>query len=488
MKRRAAIQHLGLGLAAGITLPGWLTSCTEEKINTRLNYEGVIGVIGAGAAGLCAADILLSAGLQVRIFEASAQIGGRVRSLNRFDTPGPALQVNPDNFPISDFPVELGAAEVWGSDAVWAKQVLQTGVPTLDYIPVATDHAYRINDELYLESVLANNEAFQAALAFYNTLLEKTGTGSVQQAIIEAGIDPTLYSTLNSWIGNQYGSRNDKLGLNPIVEIADRAVRNDTRLLISKNNMQDVLLARFDRAVKKVEVNSVIEQVDHAGEKVILSGSQGGSVFSTTVDHVIVAVPVQVMQTGKIQFTPALPGIKTSALNMMKMDASVRMFIEFKKNFWGNTLGHLQGGEKASSYFNAGLGRSANPRALSITAQGPLAQVLSDAGEQAPALILDELDLLYNGQATQNVRRTDSNEVLAVVMDWTKEPYIGGGTTYIKPGGSNQDRINLAAPVNDKLFFAGEATDTQGDADNLNGAIRSGMRAAEEIKLLVTAQ
>lgn len=486
MKRRTAIQHLGVGLAASMTLPAWLASCTEEKINTNLNYQGVVGVIGAGASGLCAADILLSAGVQVRIFEASDQVGGRVRSLSRFDTASDALKFNPEYFPISDFPVELGASEIIGSDGAWAKQLIQTGVLTLEYMPAATDHAYRINNELFLKSALTNDDAFQAALDFYNTLFEKTGNGSVQQAITDAGIDPSMFASLNSWIGNQYGTRNDKLGLTPLVDIIERAARNDTRLVVSKNNMQDVLLARFDRAVKKVEKNTIIEHVNYSGEKIVLTGIQQGAAFSVEVDHVIVTVPVSVIQSGKIQFTPSLPGVKTSALNKMQMDASVRMFIEFKKNFWSNTLGYVHGGEVAPSYFNAGLGRSDNPRALSITAQGPWAASLSDAGEDALPLILEELDLLYEGQATQNVRRTDDNKMLYVMMDWSKVPYIGGGTTYIKPGGSNQNRIDLAAPVADKVFFAGEATDTQGDSDNLNGAIRSATRAADEIKKLIT--
>jgi monoamine oxidase len=101
-------------------------------------------------------------------------------------------------------------------------------------------------------------------------------------------------------------------------------------------------------------------------------------------------------------------------------------------------------------------------------------------------VILAELDAVFNGQATENVRRDASNNVLSVIMDWTKVPYIRGGASYIKPGGSNADRISLSESVNGKVFFAGEATDIAGDAGTISGAIQSADRAASEVMETIT--
>lgn len=488
MKRRTVIQQLGMGLAAGLTLPAWLSACSEEKIKTTLQYDGVIGIVGAGASGLCAADILQSAGLKVRIFEASNQIGGRVRSLKRFNAPDEALKFNPDSFPVSDFPIELGASEIIGSDSVWAKQAAQTDVDTLDYLPYATDHAYLINNQLKLQSELTANASFLSAQNFYNSLSTLTGSGSVQQAINTASIDPSMNNVLEGWIGNTFGTNNSNLGLQALVDINDKITHDNKRLLLRKNNMQDVLLARYDKVTRKVETETIISHVNYSGEKIVLTGTQQGIAFTAEVDKVIVTVPVKIIQSDKIQFTPALPASKLTALSHMQMDNAVQMFIEFKKNFWGSTLGFIHGGEVTPMYYNAGLGRSVNARALSITAQGSWAETLSQAGEDAIQLVLQELDALYGGQATQNIRRTADDKMLYVLMDWSKVTYIGGGTAYVKPSGSNEDRVVLAETINEKLFFAGEATDTQGDFYNLSGAIRSATRAAEEIKLLVSDQ
>ena len=58
--------------------------------------------------------------------------------------------------------------------------------------------------------------------------------------------------------------------------------------------------------------------------------------------------------------------------------------------------------------------------------------------------------------------------------------------SYLRPGGSNQDRVNLSLPVGDLLFFAGEATDTVGEAGTVNGALQSAERVAQEIISSIT--
>jgi monoamine oxidase len=44
----------------------------------------------------------------------------------------------------------------------------------------------------------------------------------------------------------------------------------------------------------------------------------------------------------------------------------------------------------------------------------------------------------------------------------------------------------MGVPVNDKLFFAGEATDVNGDAGTINGALASAERVAEEVVKSIT--
>ena len=62
--------------------------------------------------------------------------------------------------------------------------------------------------------------------------------------------------------------------------------------------------------------------------------------------------------------------------------------------------------------------------------------------------------------------------------DWTRTATIGGGYSCALPGGA-AERRRLAAPFENRLFFAGEATSST-DFSTAHGAYASGMRAAEE--------
>jgi monoamine oxidase len=66
----------------------------------------------------------------------------------------------------------------------------------------------------------------------------------------------------------------------------------------------------------------------------------------------------------------------------------------------------------------------------------------------------------------------------AYVQDWHADPWSRGGYSYVLVGGSGA-REALAAPLDDTVFFAGEATDSE-EAGTVAGALRSGIRAARE--------
>jgi monoamine oxidase len=50
--------------------------------------------------------------------------------------------------------------------------------------------------------------------------------------------------------------------------------------------------------------------------------------------------------------------------------------------------------------------------------------------------------------------------------------------------GGSVARRSLALPIDDTLFFAGEATDLEGEATTVTGALQSGIRAAREVLAL----
>lgn len=493
MKRRIALKQIGLGVSAGFVLPSWLTACSSEQDpKPNIQYNGEIVIIGAGAAGLYAADILNENGINVSILEASSRIGGRVRTLKSSDKPSQSLLYTSLSPLSSDFPSELGAEQIIGADSAWAKIVNQLQLSTVDLQAVASDNYFL--DNAFIDANNAQGDSdFIAAKNFIDNLSSYSGGNiSVQQAIQLAGINSRVHGILNSWIGNAYGANNEQLGIKPLSEGLRLLARNKNKLLLTDNPMQDALLSKFNNVVPKVQVNKIVKSIDYSGSRVVITGetslSGGGSEpFTMEADKVIVTVPVSVLKAGDITFTPALPVSKTAALSNMEMDASIRVLLDFKINFWGTQSGFLYGGSESPEYFNAGASRSETSKTLSISINGPRAAALSLLGKDMIPVLLQEMDSIFDGQASLHARRDMNDNIISVIQDWSKEKYIHGGIAYLKPAGSNQDRINLGSSLLSKVFFAGEATDGKGEFGTINGALLSGERAANEVVASVKA-
>ncbi len=473
MKRREAIQQLGWGLSSGIWMPAALAACAPKDPGPEVVYSGTVAVIGAGTAGLYAADILHTKGIKVKIFEARDQIGGRVRSLRNQSL---------DQYPVtpilsSDYPVELGAQTTLGSDSLFGKIFKAYSLASVEF-PVSSTN--------YVMDKLAKSEAdwgsdpdFAAAKNFRKNLRGNVGNAStVLQAIQSAGIKERAYGILNGTIGNAYGSNNTLTGIGELAE--EETLRTTDGLIIApkSNPMQDILISRFSNVQSLVQVNTPIVSVNYSADPIVLTAKDG---TTYTADKVIVTVPVSVLKTGVMSFTPGLPGTFSGSLAKLQMGASIRVVLEFKKNFWGDTVGFILGSSGAPEYLSAGLGRGQVNTTLSVTVNGDLATQYSALGDGVVEAILADLDLLYAGQGTQFIRKDSALKNIFIVQDWTKMPYLLGGYSYPLPGAKNTDRKSIGQSINDKLFFAGEATDVSGQAGTVNGALASAERVTQEV-------
>ena len=480
MKRRRALKNLGLSFSAGIALPvlpGLLGSCKEADPGPEIRYDGIVAVIGAGAAGLYAADFLKSKGVNIKIFEASDRVGGRIRS----------MRLSNDSPVKTDFPIELGAERILGTNSLWAEIIDQLNVPVIDLSSTATDNY--ILDKIFREGASVQSDAdFAAAKNFLDNLSAYAGDNvSVLQAIQSAGLNPRMYAILNSWIGNKHGTSNSHLSAKGLAEALTLLSRNKMERLLRSNPMQDVLASRFNAVIPSVEFSTAIKTIDYSSSKIKLLCEKihaDGSTenISMEADKVIVTVPVSILKTAGINFIPSLPAPKTISISHLDMDPCIRMVLDFKQNFWGEHSGFLYGGDEFPEYFNTGVARSQFNKTLSITISGEQAQKISNLGvDGAIQSVLKELDIVFAGKASLNIRKDDAGKIANEYFDWTKQPYIKGGISYLKPGGTISDRTELAEPINRSLFFAGEATDNTGESGTVNGALLSAKRAAQEV-------
>lgn len=472
MKRRKALKNLGVGLSAGLWMPGFLSSCKNDDPLPEVQYDGTVVIIGAGAAGLYAADILHSKGVKVLVLEASNQLGGRVRSLRNQKE----ILVQT----AADFPVELGAEVAYGTDSAFGQIIKNYSLTKIELPTAATENF--ILDSMAKPAVDWSGDAdFNAVKNFVAGLPTYAGGDvSMKQA---AGVSTRADALLNSLTGNYYGSSSDQVGAKGVAEALGLIEHDNIAYIIKTNPLQDILVSRFSQIVPKVKINTVVKSINYGGTKIIITDKDGVQIEA---DKVIVTTSLGVLKNNGVVFSPGLPSNKISAMNKIGMDSSIRVVIDFKKNFWGEAAGFIWGGTEGPSYLNIGVGRSEFYRTLSITINGPKAQQLSAMGENMIDAILAELDAIYNGQATLFIRKViNSNGTegprVWFLVDWGKDDFFKGGFSYLKPGASVDDRATLAAPLNDKIFFAGEATDVKGDAGTINGALNSAERAVEEL-------
>jgi len=476
VKRRKAIKSIGLGLTAGLWLPSALSSCKKDDPGPEVPFEGTVAIIGGGAAGLYTADILSSKGIKVIVLEAGDQLGGRVRSLrNQREIP---VQTS------ADFPVELGTEIVYGTDSSWGNIIKNYTLTRIDLDAQATEQ-FILDAQAKSATDWAGDADLQAVRNFINGLPSYAGGDvSMSQA---AGVNSRAQALLNSMAGNRFGSSSERVGAKGVGEALSLIEHDNVAYMIKTNPLQDIITSRFSGVRDKVQLNTAIQSINYGGEKIILTDQDSNQI---EVEKVIVTTSLGVLKTGGINFSPALPAAKVAAMNKIGMDHCLRIVIDFKRNFWGDASGFLWGGTEGPAYFNTGVARSEFYRTLSVTIHGPKAAELSALGDGMLDVILEELDSIYDGAATLYVRTellfdTEGNPVegdrIWFKADWGADEFFKGGISFLPPGSSIQDRIDFSTPINNKVFFAGEATDDKGDAGTVNGALNSAERVAEEV-------
>ena len=150
----------------------------------------------------------------------------------------------------------------------------------------------------------------------------------------------------------------------------------------------------------------------------------------------------------------------------------MKVFLKFNNKFFDQ---NIIGGSICAAYADEQIGKSGNDNILLAFIMGDQASYLTSLGSDSQIInkLLEELDLMYNGQATASF-------IDAHIVDWTSNPFIKGAYSYSTIGIGNAREI-ASAPINNKLFFAGEAMNTNGHHQTVHGAVETGYREVRNI-------
>ncbi len=150
----------------------------------------------------------------------------------------------------------------------------------------------------------------------------------------------------------------------------------------------------------------------------------------------------------------------------------MKVFLKFTDSFFDE---NIIGGGICAAYAAERIGKTGNDNILLAFIMGEQAEYLNSLGSESAitTALLSELDTIYNGQATNSF-------VSSHVENWTTHPFIRGAYSY-SPVGMGNARTIAAQPIDNKLFFAGEAMNTNGHHQTVFGAVETGYREAYNI-------
>jgi monoamine oxidase len=439
MNRREFIGALGLGTA-------FLWNACKEKEKPDPNLAQKVGktaVVGAGIAGLHLARRLKDLGIDVVVYEKLGRVGGRIltdKSLN------------------AGKPLELGAEFVHGHQSDWYKTLVETGF-ALD--EPEENYYFFYQDQNYTANAAENHPDLARAIALADNLESLSGARSVKAA---AGLPDSLDYVLDGLIGADYGADILRLGAAEIAE-AERlwtAGERDFRIAVG---MGDAVQQLYSGIISNVQTQSTVSKVAYSSSGVTLTVNGAEQNF----DRVFITVPLGVLKRNDITFAPALPDDKKSVINGIGMGAGMKVVYRFNQRFWPTDLTLWVGGRHAPLFWVSG------DRILTALVTGKYADDFHQRIKANPSALLpaiEDLDAAFSGAASANLKDQ-------YVQDWTD---LGGAYSYPTTGFGAEARKKLAEPLEDRVFFAGEATHPEGHFATVHGARETADYAIETLK------
>jgi monoamine oxidase len=257
-------------------------------------------------------------------------------------------------------------------------------------------------------------------------------------------------------------------------EDADRVSIRDYQRLDSGDDL--VLPQGYGRLLERyaqgldIALATPVSAVDYSGPGVRVETPRG----TLRARAAIITVSVNVLKANAIRFTPELPGETRRALDGLGMGVLTKLALKFE----GTTFGQVPW----TQFFDSGnRGDLVNfefwPWGNDLVVAhfgGDYARSVAEQGEAAAVdHMLGRFVAILGAEARKAFR-------VGRLAGWSADPYALGGYSIAKPGEA-EARERLAAPVANRLWFAGEAS-AGGGSMTAGGAALAGSRAIEMIR------
>lgn len=415
-------------------------------------------VLGAGIAGLAAARTLTDKGLSVIVLEARNRIGGRMWTDSSLGVPldlGASWIHGVNGNPITKLAKQFGAKTMRTNDensimfhadgsemtdAEWAEMEAL-------FEEIYEEVAYMQEDT---DEDMSLQEAFDVVLAKYDLSeeqLRRLNYYAHQVTALEYGAD---MRSLSLWEWDQ----DEEFG-------GEEVIFPD-----GYNQITDGLAQGLD-----IRLGVVVNTVRYGRDGVEVKTSAG----SFVADKAVVTFPLGVLKQASVKFEPPLPASKQAAIQRLGMGVLNKVYLKFPEIFWDE-------GVETINYLGEELGEWCDWLSF-VPFTGEAVLMAFHGGDKGFALE-DLSDEEIRAGAMKTLRVMFGDDIPEpegmLVTRWGKDPFAFGAYSHIPPFASGDDYDALFEPVDDVLYFAGEATSREYPS-TVHGAYLSGVAAAEEM-------
>jgi monoamine oxidase len=421
-----------------------------------MNDRSVI-VVGAGAAGLMVARELLRAGKEVLILEARDRIGGRIHTMLN-----------------QQFTIEAGAEFVHGHLPLTMELLNEYGI---SYYETGGEMVQIENGNL------REREGF---ISGWDELLMKMGEVKTDMAFsdfLSIHFGEKKYEKLRSSVlrfaeGFDTADTNIASTLALYREWTGEEDESQYRIEGGYSRLTDALLNECLALGGSLKMSHTVKKIQWEKNKVEVC-THNGQEFPG--NRIILTVPVNVLKAqhwepAGIAFTPS-PKHHLDAIEKMGFGSVIKMIYQFEETFWRQKIkntGFIISDETIPTWW------SQFPKS-DFTLTGWLGGPSSKAFQQKTSEQISELAI----RSLASIFKTDLSSMQSqitgqYVFNWGNDPFTLG--SYSFPAiGSNEARKLLSNPVDNTLFFSGEALYEGSFGGSVEAALASGSDVAKKL-------
>lgn len=407
-------------------------------------------IIGAGISGLYAAHLLKRAGICCELLEASYRYGGRIySSLNQ-----------------TDQHYELGA-EIIHNAAPKLVQLLETSGNRL--VATTGQPFFWYQNQLSPQDELYNRSDINPFLLELQDMEDYQGKdiSLAEYFFGKKYFSPDMHDVLETYAG-EFGTSAHRLGIKSLRKEED-TWSNLAKNYYSRHPLRNICERFFNDVQAFVKLNTKIIRVDSVQGHLVLTDQTGHKYES---DIVLLSVPLGVLKANDIVFQPSLPAEKIQAIRKLGVDQGIKIIMRFSKRWWPQEMLVVKGGHLCPEYL-ASLTYTQPTLVGFIMGKKALALKGKPAAELA-TLLVKELDSIFKHH------RASKTLIEFYYKDWGNDPLHKGAYSFATTHSLGL-RQALAKPIEDKLYFIGEACNINGHAATIHGAMESAANVCQRI-------